>query len=169
MGSDPHGRRHPTPAWLEMTSETGDQTRGRKLVVQLVPTFRDGMQPTFVETLDAVAVGRNAGLALPPIMIYGDDVTHVVTEEGIAYLYRVTDLRERRAALAAIAGVTALGRESSFERRADLRKRGIVALPEDLGIRRSDARRSLLAAKSVKDLVEWSGNLYRPPARFRSW
>jgi malonate decarboxylase alpha subunit len=102
-------------------------------------------------------------------MIYGDDVTHVVTEEGIAYLYRVPDLRERRAALAAIAGVTALGRESSFERRADLRKRGIVALPEDLGIRRSDARRSLLAAKSVKDLVEWSGNLYSPPARFRSW
>ena len=169
MGSDPHGRRHPTPAWLEMTSETGDQTRGRKLVVQLVQTFRDGMQPTFVETLDAVAVGRTAGLALPPIMIYGDDVTHVVTEEGIAYLYRVPDLRERRAALAAIAGVTALGRESSFERRADLRKRGIVALPEDLGIRRSDARRSLLAAKSVKDLVEWSGNLYSPPARFRSW
>lgn len=169
MGSDPHGRRHPTPAWLEMRSETGDQTRGRKLVVQLVQTFREGMQPTFVETLDAVAVGRTAGLALPPIMIYGDDVTHVVTEEGIAYLYRVPDLRERRAALAAIAGVTALGRESSFERRADLRKRGIVALPEDLGIRRSDARRSLLAAKSVKDLVEWSGNLYSPPARFRSW
>jgi len=169
MGSDPHGRRHPTPAWLEMASESGGQTRGRKLVVQLVQTFRDGMQATFVETLDAVAVGRNAGLALPPIMIYGDDVTHVVTEEGIAYLYRVTDLRERRAALAAIAGVTALGRESSLERRADLRKRGIVALPEDLGIRRSDARRSLLAAKSVKDLVEWSGNLYSPPARFRSW
>ena len=169
MGSDPHGRRHPTPAWLEMRSETGDQTRGRKLVVQLVQTFREGMQPTFVETLDAVAVGRTAGLALPPIMIYGDDVTHVVTEEGIAYLYRVPDLRERRAALAAIAGVTALGRESSFERRADLRKLGIVALPEDLGIRRSDARRSLLAAKSVKDLVEWSGNLYSPPARFRSW
>jgi malonate decarboxylase alpha subunit len=169
LGSDPHGRRHSTPAWLEMKSETGDQTRGRKLVVQLVQTFREGMQPTFVETLDAVAVGRNAGLALPPIMIYGDDVTHVVTEEGIAYLYRVRDLRERRAALAAIAGVTALGAESSFEQSADLRKRGIVALPEDLGIRRSDARRSLLAAQSVKHLVEWSGSLYSPPARFRSW
>lgn len=169
LGSDPHGRRHPTPAWLEMASDTADQKRGRKLVVQLVQTFRDGMQPTFVDTLDAVAVGKNAGLALPPIMIYGDDVTHVVTEEGIAYLYRVADLRERRAALAAIAGVTALGSESSFAQRADLRERGIVALPEDLGIKRSDARRSLLAAQSVKDLVEWSGNLYAPPARFRSW
>lgn len=169
MGSDPRGRRHATPAWLEMTSGAGEMKRGRKLVVQLVQTFREGMQPSFVETLDAVEVGRNAGLALPPVMIYGDDVTHVVTEEGIAYLYLVEDLEERRAALAAIAGVTALGAESSPERKADLRKRGIIALPEDLGIRRSDARRSLLAAQSVRDLVEWSGNLYEPPARFRSW
>ena len=29
--------------------------------------------------------------------------------------------------------------------------------------------RSLLAAKSMADLVEWSGGLYVPPARFRSW
>ena len=169
MGSDARGRRHASSAWLEMKAETGEQARGRKLVVQLVQTFRDGMQPSFVETLDAVAVGREAGLALPPIMIYGDDVTHVVTEEGIAYLYRARNLQERRAALSAIAGVTALGAESSLARTADLRKRGIVALPEDLGIRRSDARRSLLAAQSMKDLVEWSGNLYNPPARFRSW
>jgi malonate decarboxylase alpha subunit len=27
----------------------------------------------------------------------------------------------------------------------------------------------LLAAKSVADLVEWSGGLYNPPAKFRSW
>jgi malonate decarboxylase alpha subunit len=169
MGSDASGRRHSSSPWLEMTAERGEQARGRKLVVQLVQTFRDGMQPSFVETLDAVAVGREAGLTLPPIMIYGDDVTHVVTEEGIAYLYRVKDRQERRSALAAIAGVTELGAESTLERREDLRKRGIVAVPEDLGIRRCDARRSLLAAQSMKDLVEWSGNLYNPPARFRNW
>jgi malonate decarboxylase alpha subunit len=169
LGSDSRGRRHATPAWLEMSSESGEHLRGRKIVVQLVQTFREGMQPSFVETLDAIAVGRDAGLAIPPIMIYGDDVTHVVTEEGIAYLYRVDSLRERRAALSAIAGVTALGAESSHEARDDLRKRGIVALPEDLGIRRSDARRSLLAAHSVKELVEWSGGLYNAPMKFRSW
>ncbi|HAB74971.1 MAG TPA: hypothetical protein DCE46_12620, partial [Pantoea sp.] len=28
---------------------------------------------------------------------------------------------------------------------------------------------SLLAAGSVADLVEWSGGLYNPPAKFRSW
>jgi malonate decarboxylase alpha subunit len=168
MGSDARGRRHATPAWLEMSSG-GKHLRGRKIVVQLVQTFREGMQPSFVETLDAIAVGRDARLAVPPIMIYGDDVTHVVTEEGIAYLYRVNSLRERRAAICAIAGVTALGAESSRETTDDLRKRGIVALPEDLGIRRSDARRSLLAAHSVKELVEWSGGLYNPPMKFRSW
>ncbi|PQQ43073.1 Malonate decarboxylase alpha subunit, partial [Klebsiella pneumoniae] len=26
-------------------------------------------------------------MPLAPVMIYGDDVTHVLTEEGIAYLY----------------------------------------------------------------------------------
>jgi malonate decarboxylase alpha subunit len=169
LGSDSRGRRHATSAWLEMSSGSGEHVRGRKIVVQLVQTFREGMQPSFVETLDAIAVGRDAGLAVPPIMIYGDDVTHVVTEEGIAYLYRVNSLKERRAALSAIAGVTALGAESSHEARNDLRTRGIVALPEDLRIRRSDARRSLLAAHSVKELVEWSGGLYSPPMKFRSW
>jgi malonate decarboxylase alpha subunit len=169
MGSDPRGRRHATPAWLEMSPEGREHVRGRKIVVQLVQTFREGMQPSFVQTLDAIALGRDAGLGVPPIMIYGDDVTHVVTEEGIAYLYRVDSLRERRAALSAIAGVTALGAESSLEAAEDLRKRGIVALPEDLGIRRSDARRSLLAAHSVRELVDWSGGLYNPPMKFRSW
>ena len=31
------------------------------------------------------------------------------------------------------------------------------------------ANRQMLAAKSIRDLVEWSGGLYNPPARFRNW
>ncbi len=169
MGSDPHGRRHATGPWLEAMSEDGDTARGRKLVVQMVQSFREGMQPTFVEKLDAIELGRTAGLALAPIMIYGEDVTHVVTEEGIAYLYLARDLDERKAALAAVAGVTQLGLRGSRERTGQLRAQGIVQFPEDLGIRRTDARRSLLAAHSVRELVQWSGDLYDPPARFRSW
>ena len=169
MGSDPHGRRHASGAWLEMRGESGTSARGRKLVVQIVQSFRDGMAPTFVESLDAVEVGKTAGLPLPPVMIYGDDVTHVVSEEGIAYLYLARDADERRAALAAIAGVTPLGMESSAGKVAQLRERGIVALPEDLGVRRVDAKRSLLAAHNMREIVEWSGGLYDPPARFRSW
>jgi malonate decarboxylase alpha subunit len=169
MGSDPHGRRHASRPWLEMRGELGQDARGRKLVVQLVQSFRDGMAPTFVETLDAVEVGKTAGLPLPPVMIYGDDVTHVVTEEGVAYLYLAKDADERRAALSAVAGITPLGMESSIEKSTHLRKRGIVAFPEDLGVRRTDARRSLLAAHNMREIVEWSDGLYDPPARFRSW
>lgn len=169
LGSDPHGRRHPSPAWLEMGAHSSSGQRGRKLVVQMVQTFREGMQPTFVSTLDAEQIGRDAGLPLAPIMIYGEDVTHVVTEEGIAYLYLTRDPEERRAALASIAGVTPFGRGISADRVASLRSKGIVQFPEDLGIRRTDARRSALAARSIRELVEWSGQLYRPPQKFRQW
>ena len=102
-------------------------------------------------------------------MIYGDDVTHVLTEEGIAYLYKARSLDERRQALAAIAGVTPIGVKHSKDITAKLRKDGIVAFPEDLKIKRTDAKRSLLAAKSIDDLVNYSGGLYEPPAKFRSW
>jgi malonate decarboxylase alpha subunit len=45
----------------------------------------------------------------------------------------------------------------------------VVAYPEDIGVHRLEAKRSLLAARSMQDLVAWSGGLYGPPARFRSW
>lgn len=169
MGHDPHGRRHASPAWLDMLQTDSPLERGKKLVVQMVETFQAGGKPTFVETLDAVQVARDSGMPLAPVMIYGDDVTHVLSEEGIAYLYKARSLDERRAMLAAVAGVTPIGMRRDEKQAADLRARGLIATPEDLGIRRTDASRSLLAARSVADLVEWSGGLYTPPPRFRSW
>jgi malonate decarboxylase alpha subunit len=169
MGCDPHGRRHSSPAWLSLMNPEAPVQRGRKLVVQMVETFAKGGTPVFVESLDAVKVGKNSGFPIAPIMIYGDDVTHVVTEEGIAYLYKASGVEERRAALSAVAGVSPVGLKSAPRRVEKLRRDGIVALPEDLQVSRSDAKRSLLAARSVEDLVAWSGNLYKPPAQFRSW
>ena len=169
MGHDPHGRRHSTPAWLDLHYGEGAAMRGRKLVVQIVETFQSSGTPTFVESLDAIKVGKDAGMPLPPVMIYGDDVSHVVTEEGVAYLYKATSLQERKSALAAIAGVTPLGRGAEASQLERLRRDGLVALPEDLKIDTSLANRSLLAAKSIGDLVAWSGGLYEPPAQFRSW
>jgi malonate decarboxylase alpha subunit len=169
MGSDARGRRHPTAAWLNMITDKSDVARGRKLVVQVVETFHKGGEPSIVETLDAVAVGKKSGMPVAPVMIYGDDVTHLVTEEGVAYLYRTEGLDERKAAIAAIAGVTEIGLGANRERTADLRSRGIVATPEDLDVRRAEASRTLLAARSIDDLVAWSGGLYQPPAKFRSW
>ncbi|MBX9968925.1 malonate decarboxylase subunit alpha [Priestia aryabhattai] len=169
MGHDPRGRRHSTPAWLDMINEQHELARGRKLVVQMVETFQSGNEPVFVESLDAINVAKQANLATAPVMIYGDDVTHVVTEEGIAYLYKAQSLEERKAALEAVAGVTPIGLRHNQNKVERMRRDGLVAFPEDLQIRRTEAKRSLLAARSVEDLVEWSGGLYNPPAKFRSW
>lgn len=174
MGHDPRGRRHPTPAWLDMATPGGEGPvtmleRGKKLVVQMVETFQEGGKPTFVEQLDAVEVAKKSGMPLAPIMIYGDDVTHLLTEEGIAYLYKARSLEERQAMIAAVAGVTRIGLRHNPKDTERMRREGLIALPEDLGIRRTDATRELLAAKSIAELVDWSGGLYNPPAKFRSW
>jgi malonate decarboxylase alpha subunit len=169
MGHDPHGRRHSTPAWLDLITEKKPIVRGRKLVVQTVETFQKGGVPAFVETLDAVQVGKQAGMPIAPVMIYGDDVSHVVTEEGIAYLYKAEGQEERRRTVAAVAGVSPVGLKAVASETAALRKKGVVAFPEDLGVSRLEAKRSLLAARSIEDLVAWSGGLYNPPSRFRSW
>jgi malonate decarboxylase alpha subunit len=169
MGHDPRGRRHSTPPWLSLITADAPVVRGRKLVVQLAETFKKGGTPTIVESLDAVEVGRHNHMPIAPVMIYGDDVSHVVTEEGIAYLYKTDSGEERRAAVAAVAGATSVGLQASTARTAALRRRGVVAYPEDLGVPPLAARRSLLAARSIEDLVAWSGGLYQPPARFRSW
>jgi malonate decarboxylase alpha subunit len=169
MGHDPHGRRHASPAWLDLKTNPSPLVRGRKVVVQAVETFSKGDSPVFVETLDAVQVGKKAGMPIAPVMIYGDDVSHVVTEEGIAYLYKTEGIEERRRALAAVAGISPIGRRAKPAETAELRRRGIVVYPEDIGVERLRARRALLAARSMEDLVAWSGGLYQPPPRFRSW
>jgi malonate decarboxylase alpha subunit len=169
MGHDPHGRRHSSHAWLDLIVRDQPIARGRKLVVQTVETFQRGGVPAFVETLDAVEVGKRANMPVAPVMVYGDDVSHVVTEEGVAYLYKAGGLEERRRALAAVAGVSPVGLRANAADTEALRKSGVVALPSDLGVHRLQAKRSLLAARSIEDLAAWSGGLYVPPARCRSW
>lgn len=169
MGHDPGGRRHSTPAWLNMMTADDPLARGKKLVVQVVETFQAGNKPIFVESLDAISVKKDTGLAIAPVMIYGDDVTHVVTEEGIAYLYKADSMEKRREAIAAVAGVTPVGLTHDPKKTDSLRLEGLIALPEDLNIRRSDAKRSLLAAKSIEEIVQWSDGLYEPPEKFISW
>ncbi|MGI3099969.1 malonate decarboxylase subunit alpha [Companilactobacillus alimentarius] len=169
MGSNPHGRRHSTPAWQSLRPDNDPLGKGQKLVVQMVETFGSNKKPVFVDHLDAEEVQKEAKLANVPIMIYSEDTTHIVTEEGIAYLYKTDSMAERQAAIEAIAGVTPVGLRSNPKQLADLRAKGIVALPEDLDVHRNEAKRSLLAAQNMDDLVKWSDGLYNPPAKFRSW
>jgi malonate decarboxylase alpha subunit len=173
MGSDARGRRHPTAAWLKAGREASDERtkliRGRKLVVQILETFGEKLKPNFVETLDSVAMAEELKFDLAPVMIYGDDVTHIVTEEGIANLLLCRGPTEREQAIRGVAGFTDVGRGRDRKAVEALRRRGVIRRPEDLGVDPLDASRQLLAARSIKDLATWSGGLYRPPSKFRNW
>ena len=102
-------------------------------------------------------------------MIYADDVSHIVTEEGVANLLLCRDRDEREQAVRGVAGYTEVGRGRDRKMVERLRERGVIKRPEDLGVDVLDADRSLLAARSIKDLVRWSGGLYKPPSKFRNW
>lgn len=85
MGCDAPGRRHSSYAWLKAGRERSEalatqMPRGRKLVIQMVETFQIQTQPTFVDKLDACALQQSMNADLPAVMIYGDDISHVVTE-----------------------------------------------------------------------------------------
>ena len=176
MGADARGRRHASPAWLKAGQQARQglsgargTPRGQKLVVQIVETFREHMQPVFVERLDAWQLAEQAGMALPPIMIYGDDVTHVLTEDGIANLLLCRTDEEREQAIRGVAGYTPVGLARDQRMVENLRDRGVIQRPQDLGIDPRNATRNLLAARSMRDLVRASGGLYRPPKQFRNW
>ena len=166
MGHDPRGRRHSARRVAETRARrSACALRGRKLVVQMVETFQKGGMPTIVETLDAVEVGKKAGMPIAPVMIYGDDVTHVVTEEGVAYLYKAPSLKERRAAIAAIAGVTPIGLRADAARTAATAPRGVVATPEDLGIAaRTPVGRCWRRAASTTSSHGPADSTIRPPS-----
>ncbi|HXD08119.1 MAG TPA: malonate decarboxylase subunit alpha [Burkholderiaceae bacterium] len=176
MGADARGRRHASPAWLKAGQQAREglsgargTPRGQKLVVQMVETYREHMQSAFVERLDAWTLAEQAGMELPPIMIYGEDVTHVLTEEGIANLLLCRNDEERAQAIRGVAGYTPVGLGRDRRMVENLRDRGVIRRPQDLGIDQRDATRNLLAAGSMRDLVRASGGLYQPPRRFRNW
>ena len=174
FGSDSRARRHSSKAWLMAGKESfkldnATIPRGRKLVVQIVETFKEKMQPTFVERLDAWQLMDDFQLDLPPVMVYGDDITHLVTEEGIAHLHKCHSLQEREQAIRGVAGYTPVGLNRNKSQVEGLIARGIIQRPQDLGVDPRIATRNLLAARSIKDLVKWSDGLYKPPKRFRNW
>jgi malonate decarboxylase alpha subunit len=124
-------------------------------------------KPTFVERLDAWDLAESAKMDLPPVMIYGEDVTHIITEEGIANLLLCTTPEEREQAIRGVAGSTPVGLARNKRIVENLRDRKAILRPEDLGITPSDATRDRLAAKTFEDITEMSGGLYHPPDQCR--
>ncbi|MDD2240495.1 MAG: malonate decarboxylase subunit alpha [Kiritimatiellae bacterium] len=167
LGGTPPGRRHNSPATTAAGGLREDVFQGRKLVVQMTPTRTEKRDiPVFIEELDAQQLHRNGVFAEPPIMIAGDQVTHIVTEQGIAYLDKCPDLATRQQAVAAVAGDTPVGATSSAATQDALRSAGIVKTVADLGIDPAMATPDLLPAHSLEDLVTASGGLYRIPQGF---
>ncbi|QSH41380.1 malonate decarboxylase subunit alpha [Lentisphaerota bacterium ZTH] len=171
FGCDAGGRRHTSDAWLKAGREFNScgLPRGRKLVVQIVETFQQGLKETFVENLDAMRLAAEGTFPLPPVMIYGEDVSHIVTEEGIANLLMCRTADEREQAIRGVAGYTGVGMKRNKAKVAELHQRGIIQRPEDIGISKLRATRDMLSARNIKDLVRWSDGLYEPPSRFRNW
>lgn len=165
LGGTPPGRRHNTPATAAAGCAREQVFRGRKLVVQITPTRSEKKNiPVFVEELDAQQLHKDGVFSEPPVMIAGDQVTHVVTEIGIAYLDKCPDVETRRKAVAAVAGDTPVGLSLDATGRDALRSAGIVKTVADLGIDAASATTDLLPVHSLEDLVAASGGLYRIPA-----
>lgn len=170
MGHDSGGRRHATMAWQAIADFNRPLRGGRKLVVQIISTsFKNKVgevKPCIVPELEAVKIGKATGMPLPPIMIYGEDVTHVVTEQGIAYLYTAHTNEERRELIAAVSRGIPIEEFCSEARKQQLIAEGKIATPDSLGIDKSKANKELLAAKSLQEIREISGGLYDIPERF---
>lgn len=165
LGGTPPGRRHNSPATTAAGGMREQVFRGRKLVVQLTPTRSEKKNiPVFVEELDAQQLHRDGIFPEPPVMIAGDQVTHIVTEVGIAYLDRCPDLATRQQAVAAVAGDTPVGQSVDAAAKDALRSAGIVKTVADLGLDPAAVTTDLLSAHSLDDLVRISGGLYRIPA-----
>ena len=165
LGGTPPGRRHNTAATTAAGCTREQVFRGRKLVVQLTPTRSEKKNiPVFVEELDAQQLHRDGIFPEPPVMIAGDQVTHVVTEIGIAYLDQCPDSATRQTAIAAVAGDTPVGLSVDAAAKEALRSAGIVKTVADLGIDPAAATTDLLPVHSLQDLVAASGGLYRIPA-----
>lgn len=166
MGNSTGGRRHTTKAWTDMRSNDSSLISGRKIVVQMLKSSSK-FGPGFVPVLDAVRIGKKAGMNAPPVMIYGEDVTHVVTEQGIAYLYMAQSPEDRSKMLACIAQGTPFGNLVSNDEICQLRRNGSVAYPSDLEIDPNTATKDMLAAKTLEEIAYISGGLYEVPESFQ--
>ncbi len=99
LGSTPPGRRNISNTFEKAGKEENDIYYGRKLVVQVTPTVTEKKGiPVFVDELYAKELHKQGIFNKPPIMISGDQVSHFVTEVGIAYLDKCYDLDARMAA-----------------------------------------------------------------------
>ncbi|MFP4687029.1 MAG: malonate decarboxylase subunit alpha [bacterium] len=164
LGSTPPGRRHMTETYKKAGGMEHNNYFGRKLVIQMTPTRSEKKDiPVFKNQLDAMQLHEDGYFSVPPVMIDCRQISHIVTEKGIAYLDRCPDMDRQQAAIRAVAGETEVGKQEDPSETKKLRAEEIVKYPPDLGIKEASASRELLAAQSLQELVDISGGMYNPP------
>ncbi len=164
LGSTPPGRRHMTDTFKKAGKLKYDNYFGRKLVIQMTPTRSEKKDiPVFRDRLDAVELHEEGYFSAPPVMIDCEQMSHIVTEKGIAYLDRCEDIQTQQAAIRAVAGDTEVGKREKTSETEKLRQSGTVKLVSDFGIEEADVSRELLAARSLEELIDISGGIYDPP------
>jgi len=97
----------------------------------------------------------------------GNNVSHIITEESIAYLLLCKTPERREQAIRGVAGSTPVGMARDKRIVENLRDRMAIQRPEDLGIKPGDSTRCLLSAKTFEEITELSGGLYHPPDQCR--
>jgi len=104
----------------------------------------DGIERTHRDLAQALGVEPGAGFE-----VFLEELKSLTAE--IAGSHQID---ERRRALAAVAGISPIGRRAQPKETAELRRRGIVAYPEDIGVQRAQARRyaAVLAVENQADL-----------------
>ena len=108
--------------------------------------------PPLPRPFDLVCLGRAA------VDLYGEQIGG-----------RLEDMQTFNKYLGGSPANTAVGLARDKRAVENLRDRGVIRRPQDLGIDPRLATRNLLAARSMRDLVNASGGLYQPPKRFRNW
>ena len=174
MGADARGRRHASPAWLK----AGREAQADPRAMPRGPQARRAA-PRDVPGAHGAGV-RRAARRLGPRRRDEDGAPAGHDLRGRRHPRRhrggdrepapLPDARRsgRRRSAASRATPRSAGRARAPRSRT-CATAGSSERPDDLGIDVRLATRDLLAARSVKDLVRWSGGLYDPPARFRSW
>ncbi len=87
-----------------------------------------------------LAVDGTGWAEVPPVMIYGDAITQIVTEKGIAHLHKCATLQEREASIKLSPATRTWVKRRNLRIRPNLDGDALLLTPADLGINRPRPR-----------------------------
>lgn len=135
----------------------------------MVEIFCEYMVLVFVEWFDVWELVECVQMLLLLVMIYGDDVSYVLIEEGIVNLFLCCIFEECEQVIRGVVGYIVVGLGCDCVMVENLCDRGVICCFDDFGIFVCDVSCDLLVVCLVKDLVCWFGGLYDLFKCFCNW